>query len=174
MDQDVLTNAINGSGLLAALNFTSAAGSGTAVSTSTSNGQATVTLSNDYVDAASFNTSSGDVTLTRTGGLNPISFNIDGRYSTSVTYSGTIASAATWTDQTGYFTTAITVNGILATDDPIVDLNLTSATVGNIADIQTEWGKIYRVVTTENTVTFYALEAPAFPEDVVVSLQVVR
>jgi hypothetical protein len=61
---------------------------GTAVSLSTSNGQLTVTAtdSNDFVSAASFNTTTGDITLTRSGSssLTPITFNLDGRYLTSL------------------------------------------------------------------------------------------
>ena len=89
-------------------------------------------------------------------------------------YSTTIAAADTWTDQTGFFTLAKTVNGLLATDNPIVDLNLATATVGNIEDIQTAWSNIYRVVATTNTITFYALEEPVFPEDTVIQIKVVR
>jgi hypothetical protein len=93
---------------------------------------------------------------------------------TTATYTFTIAAADTWTDQTGYFTLAKTVSGITANDKPIADLDLSAATVSNIADIQVAWGTVYRVVTTTDTVTFHALEDPTFPEDTVVNLQVVR
>lgn len=93
---------------------------------------------------------------------------------TTVTFSGEILAAATWTDQTGYFTTSITVVGITATDTPIVDLNLASATVANIEDIQAAWATIYRVVTTTDTLTFHALEEPTFPEDTDIQIKVVR
>jgi len=90
------------------------------------------------------------------------------------TYSTTIATTDTWTDQTGYFTLAKTVSGIVSTDVPIVDLDLSGATVSNVADIQTAWGTIYRVVTSLDTVTFYALEEPTFPEDTDITLEVFR
>lgn len=86
----------------------------------------------------------------------------------------TIAAADTWTDQTGYFTLAKTVSGVLATDTPILDLDLSAATLANIADIQTAWGTIYRAVTSTDTITLYALESPVFPEDTVVKVKVVR
>ena len=95
-------------------------------------------------------------------------------YAEVANYSTTIAAADTWTDQTGYFTLAKTVTGIVDTDKPIADLNLSAATVSDVADIQAAWATIYRVVTTANTVTFYALEDPTFPEDAVIDLQVVR
>ena len=95
-------------------------------------------------------------------------------YAEVANYSTTIAAADTWTDQTGYFTLGKTVTGIVDTDKPIADLNLSAATVSNVADIQAAWATIYRVVTTANTVTFYALEDPTFPENAVIDLQVVR
>jgi hypothetical protein len=85
------------------------------------------------------------------------------------TYTATIATTDTWTDQTGFFTLAKTVSGVRADDNPIADLDLSSATVSNISDIITAWSSIYRIQTTENTLTFYALESPTFPENVIVS-----
>jgi hypothetical protein len=86
----------------------------------------------------------------------------------------TIAAADTWTDQTGFFTLQKTVSGITATDKPVVDLDLSAATVANVADIQAAWATIYRVVTGTDTVTFYALEDPTFPEDTDISIKVVK
>ena len=93
---------------------------------------------------------------------------------TTASYSTTIAAADTWTDQTGYFTLAKTVSGLTNADTPIVDLNLSAATVANVADIQSAWATVYRAVATTDTLTFYATEDPAFPEDVAISIQVVR
>lgn len=89
-------------------------------------------------------------------------------------FTTTIAAADTWTDQTGHYTLAKTVNGITADDKPIADLDLSAATVAEVADIQAAWATIYRVVATADTITFFALEDPTFPEDTVVSLQVVK
>jgi hypothetical protein len=89
-------------------------------------------------------------------------------------YDTTIAAADTWTDQTGFFTLAKTVSGITATDKPVVDLDLSAATVAEVADIQAAWGTIYRATTTTDTITFYALEAPTFPEDTDIQIKVVR
>jgi hypothetical protein len=88
------------------------------------------------------------------------------------TYTTTILTTDTWTDQTGYFTLAKTVSGVTANDDPIADLDLSSATVSNIADIITAWSSIYRIETSTDTLTFYALESPVFPENVTVSFEV--
>jgi hypothetical protein len=91
-------------------------------------------------------------------------------------YTATIGAAAEWTDQTGYFTLQVstTPSGLLDTDKPVVDLDLSAATVAEVADIQAAWATIYRVVTGTDTVTFYALEDPTFPEDTDISIKVVK
>jgi hypothetical protein len=89
-------------------------------------------------------------------------------------YTTTIAAADTWTDQTGYFTLAKTVNGITNSDKPIVDLDLSAVTVENIEDVQAAWASIYRVVATTDTLTFHALEAPEFPVNTAIQIKVVR
>lgn len=89
-------------------------------------------------------------------------------------FTTTILAVDEWSDETGFYTLEKTINGILDTDNPIADLDLENALVTNISDIQDAWAEIYQIVTTTNTVTFYALEEPVFPEDTVVSFQVVR
>lgn len=73
------------------------------------------------------------------------------------TYSGTL-SVDGWTDNTGYFTKSVTVTGILATDNPIIDLVTT--TTGFEVE-QESWGLIFKAETSANTITFYASEVPA-------------
>ena len=89
-------------------------------------------------------------------------------------YTTTILAADTWVDQTGYWTLAKTVTGLLDTDKPTLDPNFSGATVANVAGIQTAWGTIYRAPVTANTITFYALEEPVFPEDTVIDIEVIR
>lgn len=95
---------------------------------------------------------------------------------TTVSYSTTIAAADTWTDTNGIFTLAKTVTGMLSTDNPVADLELSGIAdpVANVATIQTAWALIYRIVTSSNTVTFYATAQPTFPEDTDVQFKVVR
>lgn len=73
------------------------------------------------------------------------------------TYSGTLPVDG-WTDNTGYFTKAVTVAGILATDEPILDLVTTTA--GFEAE-QEAWGLVFKAETSADTITFYASEVPA-------------
>lgn len=61
-----------------------------------------------------------------------------------------------WTAKTGYVQQTITVNGILATDNPIIDL---IATTADFEAQQKAWGKIFKVTTAANSITLYASEA---------------
>jgi hypothetical protein len=76
---------------------------------------------------------------------------------TTATFTATIT-ANGWSGA-GPFTKAVTVTGITATDNPIVDLDLSGVTFANVPTTQTAWGKIYRGETSTNTITFYATEA---------------
>jgi hypothetical protein len=86
-----------------------------------------------------------------------------GTKATTVTYTGTIG-AGSWSGS-GPFTKAITVTGILETDNPIIDLDLSGVAFADVAARQAEWGKIYRAVTSTNTITFSSTVALtlAFP-----------
>jgi hypothetical protein len=76
---------------------------------------------------------------------------------TTATFNATLT-ADSWSGS-GPFTKAITVNGITGTDNPIVDLDLSSITFANVPTIQAAWGKVYRGETSTDTITFYATEA---------------
>jgi hypothetical protein len=87
---------------------------------------------------------------------------VDGK-ATTATFTGTIG-AGSWSGS-GPFTKEITVTGILDTDNPIIDLDLSTVAFADVEARQAEWGKIYRAVTSTNTITFSATEALtlAFP-----------
>jgi hypothetical protein len=71
-------------------------------------------------------------------------------------------------------TTAVkTVSGILSTDKPLIDIDLSAVAFADVEDKQTEYAKIYRVAATDDDeITFYALEAPT--EELVIQIKVVR
>jgi hypothetical protein len=75
------------------------------------------------------------------------------------TYTATLPSAS-WTGSSAPYSKAVTVTGILATDQPDIDIDLSSTAIANIATLQTEWSKVYRAVTSANAITFYATEKP--------------
>lgn len=76
----------------------------------------------------------------------------------SMYYTGSIPTG--WSGSAAPFTKVVTLNGIRATDHPMVDL-LPSATYSD-AEAQIEaWGSIYRAVASaDNTLTFYATDEP--------------
>lgn len=78
----------------------------------------------------------------------------DSMFAKTVTYTATVGTA--WTAKTGYVQQTITVNGILATDNPIIDL---IATTADFEAQQKAWGKIFKVTTAANAITLYASEA---------------
>lgn len=68
----------------------------------------------------------------------------------------TATTTTTWTDATGYYTQSVTVTGLLEADNPIVDLITTTE---NFEAEQEAWGKVFKVTTATDSITFYASEA---------------
>lgn len=76
-----------------------------------------------------------------------------------------------WEGEEAPYTKTITVNGIQATDTPIIDVVMS----GNFATDEQRieaWGYIYRAVTGSNSITFYATEKPTI--DLPIQIKVVR
>ena len=145
-----------------------------AVYTALSDKQDTLTFDNTPTSASTNPVTSGGVytalsgkqaTLTfdsapTSGSANPVTS--DGIYTaintkaTTVTYTGTVST--TWTGSSAPYTQTITISGILATDNPIIDVVLSSTWATAILQSE-EWTKIQRIVTSANTLTVYATEA---------------
>lgn len=79
---------------------------------------------------------------------------------------------ASWTGSSAPYTKAVTVTGILETDNPDIDLDLSSTTYSDIATIQSGWANVYRGVTSADTITFYASTVPTI--DIPLQIKVVR
>lgn len=107
--------------------------------------------------------------------LNTIS-DPDGVIATILNLTSSILTTDTWQAGTGYYYLPKLVSGILSTDNPVIDLDLSSATLANIPDIQTAWGTIYRAETSDGIITFYSIgdSAPVFPENTNIIVKVVR
>lgn len=79
----------------------------------------------------------------------------------NATYDDFIAClGTTWTQDTtnGYYTQTIICNGITSNDNPPIDVVI-SGTLAEMQAQQEEWGKILKIETSTNTLTFYASEA---------------
>jgi hypothetical protein len=61
----------------------------------------------------------------------------------------------TWVDQTGYYTQDVTVTGLLTTDKPVVDY---VPTLDFNADVAADYGNIYKMMASANTLTIYSKE----------------
>lgn len=72
----------------------------------------------------------------------------------------TITLGTTWTQDTanGYYTQSVAFGGITSKDNPTVDVVL-SGTLENMESQQEEWGKILKIETSTDTLTFYVIEA---------------
>lgn len=66
------------------------------------------------------------------------------------------------------------VPGLLAEDDPIVDLELDGVSKNRAVLRQDAWSNIYRVDTAADEVTFFAADDPTFPNNTKVKLKVVK
>jgi hypothetical protein len=89
---------------------------------------------------------------------------------TYTVYTATIPSAS-WTGASAPFSKAVAVTGLLSTDEPIIDLVL-SGTYATDVTMRENWSKIYRGVTSADSITFYADSVPS--ADISIQLVVVR
>lgn len=74
----------------------------------------------------------------------------------AVTINKTATLGTSWTTETGYVKQVVTVQGILATDTPIIDLVTTTA---DFEAQEEAWGKVFKAQAGANQITFYAKEA---------------
>ena len=74
----------------------------------------------------------------------------------AVTLNKTATLGTSWTAATGYVQQVVAVQGILATDTPIIDLITTTA---DFEAQQEAWGNVFKAQAGANQITFYAKEA---------------
>jgi hypothetical protein len=86
-------------------------------------------------------------------------------------YTTTIPSTS-WGAISGTPFKTVSLAGITSSDKPIIDLDVSGISFGNIAATQTEWGKIFRAVTQTNEIVFYALAVPTV--DLPITVKVVK
>lgn len=79
-------------------------------------------------------------------------------HAVSVDYTATLNT--TWGGSAAPYTKEQTINGILATDKPLIDI-VQSATFADAEKQADAWALIYRAVTAANKITFYAKSKPA-------------
>jgi hypothetical protein len=90
----------------------------------------------------------------------------------NVVYLTTTIATTDWSG-TDPVTAVKTVSGVLSTDKPLIDIDLSAVTFADVEDKQTEYAKIFRVAATDaNEITFFATETPT--EELVINIKVVR
>ena len=89
---------------------------------------------------------------------------------TTKVYTATIGTS--WSGSAAPYTQTVSVPGILSSDTPIVDINFSSIAYSDKEDIVTAWSSIYRITTSNNSITVYADETTATA--VPIQLKVVR
>ena len=77
----------------------------------------------------------------------------------------------TWAGTSAPYSKTVTVGGILATDTPIIDVVM-SGTYATDDARSKAWGHIYRAVTSDNSITFYAKNKPTV--ELPIQIRVVR
>lgn len=65
----------------------------------------------------------------------------------------TISLGTSWSGSAAPYSQAVTVSGLLATDNPTLDI---VPTLSGYSDEESNWAKIFKAVTTADTLTFYA------------------
>lgn len=83
---------------------------------------------------------------------------LDGAKLEEVIYSATIP-ATGWSGSSAPYSRSVSVSGIKATDNPIIDI-VPSGTYATDMAMQENWGKIYRITTSNNSIKVYATEIP--------------
>jgi hypothetical protein len=83
----------------------------------------------------------------------------------------TVTLSTAWSGSTAPFTKTQSVSGILATDNPVVDVVMSGAFATD-EKREEAWGNIYRITTANNSITLYAMEKPTV--SLPIQLKVVR
>lgn len=79
-----------------------------------------------------------------------------GNKADTVVLNGTL-SASGWTGEEAPYSKSVGVSGVLETDVPLIDM-VATGTYSTDETIIEDWAKIYRIVATQNTLTFYATD----------------
>lgn len=77
-----------------------------------------------------------------------------------VFYSSETLSSESWTGSTAPYSYELSVNGVLSSDKPVIDV-IMSGTYSTDTARNEAWQHIYRAVTAANTIVFYADEQPS-------------
>jgi hypothetical protein len=89
------------------------------------------------------------------------------------TFTATIEGSDGTTDWTGSdpYTATVTVSGLLTTDQPVMDIDMSSVSFADVADVQADWALVYRAeVSAADTLKLYATAEPVSSFDVILKV----
>ena len=100
-----------------------------------------------------------------------------GALATAATFNATILGtevSGDWAQASGTdpWLATVAVTGLLSTDEPIMDIDMSGVDFADVEDVQGDWALVYRAVAGNNSLTLYATDEPASDFDVI--LKVVR
>ena len=134
------------------------------------NGGSLATTTYYGVTKLSNSTSSTSTSVAATANAVKLAYDAATSKATTTLYTASIGT--TWTGSAAPYTQTIAVTGMLATDTPIVDVNLSGVTYANKGAVIEAYAKVYRITTAADSITVYADEktTTAIP----IQLKVVR
>jgi len=117
------------------------------------------------------------IILNGTTGINTPDIEINGEpafdvFSTTISGSNSVSDWVQSSNTDPWIATK-TVSGILSTDMPVVDIDLSNVAFTDVADTQSDWSLVYRVnASADDEIKFYATDEPT--KDLTVQIQVLR
>ena len=88
-----------------------------------------------------------------------------------ITYTANL-SMDNWIDNTDYVTQTISITGILASDEPVIDISVTNLSAVGRQAVASAWCEVYYISTADGSITAEARTAPT--TDIPIQIMVVR
>lgn len=98
-----------------------------------------------------------------------------GALATAVTFTATIEGSdgtSDWAQATinDPWIATVTVAGMLSTDQPVMDINMSSVAFADVPDVQSDWALVYRATSGSNSLSLYATDEPASDFNVILKV----
>jgi hypothetical protein len=120
----------------------------------------------------------GSLTLSAPNTNSDITLNLpssSGAVPTAATFTATIEGSdgtSDWTQATESdpWIATVAVSGMLATDQPVMDIDMSAVAFADVPDVQSDWALVYRGESDTDELTLYATDEPASDFDVILKV----
>jgi hypothetical protein len=120
----------------------------------------------------------GSLTLSAPNTNSDITLNLPssgGAVPTAATFTATIEGSdgdSDWTQDTESdpWIATVTVTGMLSTDQPVMDIDMSAVAFADVPDVQSDWALVYRGESDTDELTLYAIDEPASDFDVILKV----